>query len=112
MARCSLTLTVFIIFSILIWSTCACGARGTDTLKQGETPDYSSFLVSANGKFTLITITRSIPSYHKSQGEKQQHTHENNQGTKDQALARGQLTRPTTCQAVLDMDDEAEEYSF
>lgn len=53
MARCSLTLTVFIIFSILIWSTCACGARGTDTLKTGETLDYSSFLVSANGKFTL-----------------------------------------------------------
>ncbi|CAB4277327.1 unnamed protein product [Prunus armeniaca] len=45
-------------------------------------------------------------------GEKQQHTQENNQGTKDQALARGQLARPTTCQAVLDMDDEAEEYSF
>ncbi|CAL9016952.1 unnamed protein product [Prunus brigantina] len=53
MTRCSLTLTVFIIFSILIWSTCACGARGTDTLKPGETLDYSSFLVSANGKFTL-----------------------------------------------------------
>ncbi|CAL8150790.1 unnamed protein product [Prunus armeniaca] len=53
MARCSLTLIVFIIFSILIWSTCACGARGTDTLKPGETLDYSSFLVSANGKFTL-----------------------------------------------------------
>ncbi|XP_008226597.1 PREDICTED: G-type lectin S-receptor-like serine/threonine-protein kinase SD1-13 [Prunus mume] len=53
MARCSLTLTVFIMFSILMWSTSTCGASGTDTLKPGETLDYSSLLVSANGKFTL-----------------------------------------------------------